>query len=362
MAIRTSVFDIQIDPLLIAKSDECQSLVDNVQGALKKLDLRKAQEVPLGKGKLYIFINNANNLVCTLKLLECGVLSINIDEWAATQTITNQVAEQLRLSLQDQLEKKVERIPVMCHGSAVPRFFTTSDDRCLEYDFDGTVVDVTSPYQNIKILHSPTLGNCLFLDDLQNLGECDLSYTHGLMHHDKYSYKGKNILILGGGDGGLLHELLKDDPKFVTMVDIDQQVLDLCRQHLRGACGDTLDTMETSKYKIIVDDCVKMLNLYISENRTFDIVFNDLTDIPISTAPQGELWDFIDKILRLSLQVMHKDSKYLNHATGEGAKAGLASYEELLNALPVKVHYESHKTYVPSFMENWVFYELWKEH
>lgn len=40
------------------------------------------------------------------------------------------------------------------------------------------------------------------------------------MKHGVIPYAGKDVLILGGGDGGLLHELLKENPKFVTMVDI----------------------------------------------------------------------------------------------------------------------------------------------
>ena len=37
--------------------------------------------------------------------------------------------------------------------------------------------------------------------------------------------QGKEVLILGGGDGALLHELMKEKPKFVTMVDIDEAVI-----------------------------------------------------------------------------------------------------------------------------------------
>ena len=45
--------------------------------------------------------------------------------------------------------------------------------------------------------------------------------------------KDKEILILGGGDGALLYELLKENPKFVTMVDIDDVVMTACREHMR---------------------------------------------------------------------------------------------------------------------------------
>ena len=52
------------------------------------------------------------------------------------------------------------------------------------------------------------------------LAESDIDYTKALLGNGKESYKDKDILILGGGDGGVLNELLKESPKFVTMVEI----------------------------------------------------------------------------------------------------------------------------------------------
>ena len=50
--------------------------------------------------------------------------------------------------------------------------------------------------------------------------EGDIVYTKTLLGNGRENYKDKEILILGGGDGGVLHELLKESPKFVTMVEI----------------------------------------------------------------------------------------------------------------------------------------------
>lgn len=52
---------------------------------------------------------------------------------------------------------------------------------------------------------------------------------------DLQDYKDKDVLILGGGDGALLYELLKEKPKFVTMVDIDEAVMRSCKEHMRWA-------------------------------------------------------------------------------------------------------------------------------
>ena len=38
------------------------------------------------------------------------------------------------------------------------------------------------------------------------------------LHREEY--RDKEVLILGGGDGGILCELLKEKPKFVTMAEV----------------------------------------------------------------------------------------------------------------------------------------------
>jgi spermine synthase len=70
-----------------------------------------------------------------------------------------------------------------------------------------------------------------------------------------------------------------------------------------------------STFKIIVGDCVEILNQFIAEGRKFDYVFGDLTDIPLSASPQGEMWDFIRLILNSSLAVLKSEGKYMTHVS-----------------------------------------------
>ena len=58
-----------------------------------------------------------------------------------------------------------------------------------------------------------------------------------------------------------------------------------------------------------------MIALYqmIKEGRTFDYVFGDLTDVPVSTTPQGETWDFIRNILNTSMKILKPSGKYMTH-------------------------------------------------
>ena len=53
-----------------------------------------------------------------------------------------------------------------------------------------------------------------------DLAESDIAYTETLIRRGKIDYSGKEVLILGAGDGALLHELLKENPKMVTMIEV----------------------------------------------------------------------------------------------------------------------------------------------
>lgn len=59
------------------------------------------------------------------------------------------------------------------------------------------------------------------------MSEADLIYTETLMQRGKENYSGKEIVILGGGDGGLLWELLKENPKFITMLEVCELINEL---------------------------------------------------------------------------------------------------------------------------------------
>lgn len=55
---------------------------------------------------------------------------------------------------------------------------------------------------------------------IADLAESDLAYTKAIMGNGKENYAGKEVLILGGGDGGILAEVVKQKPKMITMLEI----------------------------------------------------------------------------------------------------------------------------------------------
>ena len=100
------------------------------------------------------------------------------------------------------------------------------------------------------------------------------------------------------------------------------------------------------------------LEKYVKDGRKFDYVFGDLTDIPISDTPTGEIWNFIRTIFEHSFQILKPTGKYLTHGNGSNCPESLEMFEEQLEKLDPKVKYTKSNAFVPSFMEDWVFYQV----
>ncbi|GFS80258.1 spermine synthase [Nephila pilipes] len=219
--VRTSMIDLHFDSNTLTNPEKRSDIVNRIEELFQSHFMKRKCEGAFGESYVVCFGNEDGSLTCNLKSYPFGLITLTFEDCLdGDESFTNPKLEDIRKELHRNFKIKIEKIPIIKRGSAVPLYFTTADERILEYDFTQVVFQRESPYQNIKILHSPTLGNCLILDDLQNLAESDINYTHGVMKYGSISYTGKEVLILGGGDGGLLHELLKENPKFVTMVDI----------------------------------------------------------------------------------------------------------------------------------------------
>ena len=63
-----------------------------------------------------------------------------------------------------------------------------------------------------------------------------------------------------------------------------------------------LDKLETEEYKIIVDDAAKWLKTFKEEKKQFDVIFGDLTDIPVHQ--RDSTWAWVRSILKLALYLL----------------------------------------------------------
>lgn len=309
--------------------------------------------------------NAENGSEAVLRGFPTDLITLDVNEYTpegSDAVFTDQRACEMKNEIMKILPcERANSFPPITRGQSVERYFPSTARLMVEYDFNKCLVDVDTAFQNVKIFHSELYGNVLILDNDINLGESDLVYTETILGQGKEDYTGKTVLLLGGGDGGILNELKKWNPKFITMVDIDKTVLENARLHLRGICYDSLDNLTGDNFKVLIEDCVPILKQYIAEGRLFDYVINDLTAIPVSTEPRGDMWDFLRLILDLSMQVLSPTGKYYTQGNAASMKHELALYEDQLGKLRSPVAFNKTTVFVPSYCEPWVFYEIWKK-
>ncbi|MFR1804775.1 MAG: spermidine synthase, partial [Faecalispora jeddahensis] len=98
-----------------------------------------------------------------------------------------------------------------------------------------------SEFQRIDVFESEEFGRFLTLDGYMMLTERDEFIYHEMIVHVPMAVhpKVRRVLVIGGGDGGAVRELIRyPEIERIDLVEIDEQVVTVCREHLPfTACG-----------------------------------------------------------------------------------------------------------------------------
>jgi spermidine synthase len=151
---------------------------------------------------------------------------------------------------------------------------TNHDSYSVGFKIEKSLFSRRSPYQQIDVLKTVDHGNLLLNDGIFMLSERDEFIYHEMIAHVPLFVHpaARKVLVIGGGDGGTVREVLKHAcVERVVMVEIDEVVVQASREHFPSvSCA--LDDPRTS---LIFDDGVK----FVSEtSERFDIVIVDSTD------------------------------------------------------------------------------------
>jgi spermidine synthase len=139
---------------------------------------------------------------------------------------------------------------------------------------DDVLYDAVSPYQHIQVAVSPLFGRMLILDDAVQTTEGDEHVYHEMLTHLPLVTHPdpKRVLIIGGGDGGTLEEVLKHPVEQATMVEIDRAVVDVSRAYLPRIAGGAFDD---PRARLLIADGIAFVR---ETAERFDVVLVDSTD------------------------------------------------------------------------------------
>jgi spermidine synthase len=145
---------------------------------------------------------------------------------------------------------------------------------------------VRSEFQEIEVYDHHVYGRVLVLDGTVQLSQADEFIYHEMAVHVPLLGRrrsGGKALIIGGGDGGILREILKHPwVESVTMVEIDRTVVEVSNSYI-GVEGD----YEDARANVLFADGVEYMAQAAHAGERFDLIVVDATD---STSPSKTLW------------------------------------------------------------------------
>ena len=160
----------------------------------------------------------------------------------------------------------------------------------------SVICDIQTEYQHVMIVEGECFGRSLILDGKTQSTELDeFVYHEGLVQPSMVSKPNpKNVLIIGGGEGATAREVLKySSVEKVTMVDIDQKLVDLCKKFLPN---HHMNSFSSPRMDLYYSDALEFVE---SVPKGFEIAIIDVPD-PLEFGPAFQLFtvEFFDLLKR----------------------------------------------------------------
>ncbi len=205
-----------------------------------------------------------------------------------------------------------------------------------------------SEFQRIDIFESKEFGRFLTLDGYMMLTEKDEFIYHEMMVHVPMAVHPyvKNVLVIGGGDGGTVRELVRyPEIAQIDLVEIDAEVVSACRAFLpQTACA-----LEDKRVQIYYDDGLRFVRKYVEE---YDLILVDSTD---PFGPGEGL--FTKEFYGNCYKALKKDGIMVNQHESPfypaDATAMQRAHKRIVDSFPISKVYQAHIPTYPS--GHWLF-------
>jgi len=217
------------------------------------------------------------------------------------------------------------------------------------YHVKKHLVSRRSEFQQIDVIENQHFGRMLFLDKDLQIAERDARvYNRALVGPlIDANCRLDRVLILGGGDGGVLAEVLTHEPGSVTLVDIDSEVIRISREFLAAICGDAFDRPNV---EVLIDDAHDYLDRVAGQR--FDAVIYDLTMFPEALTRVARR-TFLNDIFTRIGKCLAPGGVATMQCCSPFDTTTLGLLSEILTRHFDRFEYTT--TFIPSFCENWVF-------
>ncbi len=131
-----------------------------------------------------------------------------------------------------------------------------------------------SKFQKIDVVETDAVGKLLLLDGKTMVSELDEFVYHEVMAHIPYmvSRKCKKVLIIGGGDGGVVREFAKHkDIEQIDLVEIDERVIEVSKKFF----PECTSALSDKRVNILPQDGFAFIK---SKKNEYDVIIIDSTD------------------------------------------------------------------------------------
>lgn len=142
-----------------------------------------------------------------------------------------------------------------------------------------TYVHEQTDFQELAMIETEEWGNMLVLDGMVMTTVRDEFVYHEMVTHPAlFTHPNpENVLVVGGGDGGVIREVLKHPKvKKAVLVDIDGKVIEYSKQYLPSIAGK----LDDARVSVQVDDGFKHIH---DHKNTYDVILADTTE-PVGPA------------------------------------------------------------------------------
>ncbi|WP_415891860.1 polyamine aminopropyltransferase [Neptuniibacter sp. PT8_73] len=144
-----------------------------------------------------------------------------------------------------------------------------------EFDVEEVLFEQQTDSWHLIIFRNSVYGTVMALDGIIQTTERDEFVYHEMLTHVPILAHGnaKKVLIIGGGDGGILREVCRHQSvEHVTQVEIDQAVIGMCKTYLPN---HSAGAFEDPRANIVIADGVEYVN---QTEEKFDVIISDCTD------------------------------------------------------------------------------------